>query len=70
MNNIIKLLIEIEIVVTVAALLSDVFAINTTIIYATNNTTSEINNTIASINGNKVSIKVVASFYPDRKSVV
>lgn len=65
MNNIIKLLIEIEIVVTVTALLSDVFAINTTIIHATNNTASETNNTIASINGNKASkVKVVASFYP------
>ena len=65
MNNIIKLLIEIVIVVTVTAILSSVFAINTTIIHATNNTASEINNTIASINGNKASkVKVVASFYP------
>lgn len=65
MNNIIKLLKEIVIVVTVTAILSSVFAINTTIIHATNNTASEINNTIASINENKVSkVKVVASFYP------
>ncbi len=66
MNNIIKLLIEIVIVVTVTAILSSVFAINTTIIHATNDTASEINNnTIASINGNKASkVKVVASFYP------
>lgn len=64
MNNIIKPLIEIVIVVTVTAILSSVFANNTTIIHATNNTASEINNTIASINGNKVSVKVVASFYP------
>jgi zinc transport system substrate-binding protein len=65
LNNIIKLLIEIVIVVTVTAILSSVFAINTTIIHATNNTASEINNTIASINGNKASkVKVVASFYP------
>ena len=66
MNNIIKLPIEIVIVVTVTALLLDVFAINTTIIHATNDTASEINNnTIASINGNKASkVKVVASFYP------
>lgn len=65
MNNIIKLLIEIVIVVTVTAILSSVFANNTTIIHATNNTASEINNTIASINGNKASkVKVVASFYP------
>ena len=65
MSNIIKLLIEIVIVVTVTAILSSVFAINTTIIHATNNTASEINNTIASINGNKASkVKVVASFYP------
>jgi zinc transport system substrate-binding protein len=65
LNDIIKLLIEIGILVTVTALLSDIFAINTTIIHATNNTASEINNTIASINGNKVSkVKVVASFYP------
>lgn len=65
MNNIIKPLIEIVIVVTVTAILSSVFANNTTIIHATNNTASEINNTIASINGNKASkVKVVASFYP------
>jgi zinc transport system substrate-binding protein len=65
LSNIIKLLIEIVIVVTVTAILSSVFAINTTIIHATNNTASEINNTIASINGNKASkVKVVASFYP------
>jgi zinc transport system substrate-binding protein len=65
LNNIIKLLIEIVIVVTVTAILSSVFANNTTIIHATNNTASEINNTIASINGNKASkVKVVASFYP------
>lgn len=66
MNNIIKLLIEIVIVVTVTAILSSVFTINTTIIHATNDTASEINNnTIASINGNKASkVKVVASFYP------
>ena len=66
MNNIIKLLIEIVIVVTVTAILSSVFAINTTIIHATNDTASEINNnTIASITGNKASkVKVVASFYP------
>jgi zinc transport system substrate-binding protein len=65
LNNIIKLLIEIVIVVTVTAILSSVFANNTTIIYATNNTASEINNTIASINGDKASkVKVVASFYP------
>jgi zinc transport system substrate-binding protein len=66
LNNIIKLLIEIVIVVTVTAILSSVFAINTTIIHATNDTASEINNnTIASINGNKASkVKVVASFYP------
>lgn len=65
MSNIIKLLIEIVIVVTVTAILSSVFANNTTIIHATNNTASEINNTIASINGNKASkVKVVASFYP------
>ncbi|MDQ4057027.1 MAG: zinc ABC transporter substrate-binding protein [Thermoproteota archaeon] len=66
MNNIIKLLIEIVIVVTVTAILSSVFAINTTIVHATNDTASEINNnTIASINGNKASkVKVVASFYP------
>lgn len=65
MNNIIKLLNEIVIVVTVTAILSSVFAINTIIIHATNNAASEINNTIASINGNKASkVKVVASFYP------
>jgi len=65
LNNIIKLLTEIGILVTVTTLLSDVFVINTTIIHATNNTAYEINNTIAGINGNKVSkVKVVASFYP------
>jgi len=66
LNNIIKLLIEIVVVVTVTVILSDIFAINTTIIHAINtNTASETNNTIASINGNKDSkVKVVASFYP------
>jgi zinc transport system substrate-binding protein len=65
LNNIIKLLEEIVFVVTVTAILSSVFAINTTIIHATNNTAPEISNTIASINGNKASkVKVVASFYP------
>lgn len=65
MCNTIKLLIDIVIAVTVAAILSDVFAINTTTVGATNNTSPETNDTIMSINGNNASkVKVVASFYP------